>query len=216
MHSSSQDHSSSKDTLRIGYTTPARSITGCIWSFHIDNNSATCSFTHSIAFGRIIVVAQCAHRHIHDVTTVNEQWWSMGRENGSELHHWVEFLHNYYMFESVHDGNHDGVCRIFVRLFCKLWGFFNYRWHYVEHFFYYQECNSAAHIPVHKGLLDKPQHLVLFSEQSFSASVLWFFCLHQPWLPATLGNSTLSFWHAQWLSPSPCSVAPAVPAIRKH
>ena len=46
---------------------------------------------------------------------VNEQWRSMGRQMCSEFHHRGEFLHNYwYTFESVHDGDHDGVIRIFI------------------------------------------------------------------------------------------------------
>jgi len=44
----------------------------------------------------------------------------MGRQKGSELHHQGEFLHNYCMFESVHDGDHDGVVRIFVSLSYEL------------------------------------------------------------------------------------------------
>jgi len=44
-----------------------------------------------------------------------------------------EFLHNYYTFESVHDGYHDSVVRIFIGLFCKLWHFFNlhHQLHYI-------------------------------------------------------------------------------------
>ena len=41
----------------------------------------------------------------------------MAINKDSELHHRREFLHN-YAFESVHDGNHDGVVRI-VGLSCK-------------------------------------------------------------------------------------------------
>ena len=102
-----------------------KSVTGCIWSFHTENSLAMGLFTHAIAFGHIIVVAQRTHRHIcDDATAIDEQWWSMGRQKGSELHHQGEFLHNYYMFESVHDGDHDSVVRIFVSLSCELWGFF--------------------------------------------------------------------------------------------
>jgi len=43
---------------------------------------------------------------------------------GSELHCQCEFLHNYYTFESVNNGDHDGVVRIFVALSCELWDFF--------------------------------------------------------------------------------------------
>jgi len=43
-----------------------------------------------------------------------------GRQKGSELHHHGEFLHNYYTFESVHDGDHNGVVRISVGLSGKL------------------------------------------------------------------------------------------------
>ena len=45
-----------------------------------------------------------------------------GRQKRSELHSRGEFLHNYYMFESMHDGDHDGVVRIFVGLSCELGG----------------------------------------------------------------------------------------------
>ena len=34
-----------------------------------------------------------------------------------------EFLHNYYTFQSVHDGEYDGAVRTFVALSCELWGF---------------------------------------------------------------------------------------------
>jgi len=42
------------------------------------------------------------------------------RQKSSELYHRGEFLHNYYMFKSVNNGDHDGVVRIFVGLSCKL------------------------------------------------------------------------------------------------
>jgi len=78
------------------------------------------SFTYAIAFGHIIVVASTCIRT--DVTTViDEQWWSTGRQKRSELQHQGEFLHNYYMFESVNDGDHNGAVRIFVGLSCELW-----------------------------------------------------------------------------------------------
>ena len=48
------------------------------------------------------------------------RWTIYGKIKGSELHHRSVFLHNYYTFESVHDGDHDGVVRIFVGLFCEL------------------------------------------------------------------------------------------------
>jgi len=51
----------------------------------------------------------------------------MAINKGSELHPRGEFLHNDYAFESVHDGDHDSVVRIFVCLSCKLWGFINLR-----------------------------------------------------------------------------------------
>ena len=35
-----------------------------------------------------------------------------------------EFLHNYYMLESVHNGNDNSIVRIFIGLFCELWSFF--------------------------------------------------------------------------------------------
>jgi len=72
-------------------------------------------FTHAIVFGRIIVLTQCTHCHIRDVTTaIDEQWQSTGGQKSIELHHRVEFLHNYYAFESVHDGNHNGIVKIFI------------------------------------------------------------------------------------------------------
>ena len=49
-----------------------------------------------------------------------------GKTKGSELHYQSDFLHDYYMFKSVHNGNHDSVVRIFVDLSCELWGFFDY------------------------------------------------------------------------------------------
>ena len=98
------------------------------------NSLATHSFTHAIPFDCIIVVDQYMHRHVRDVITViDKQWWSMGRQKGSELHHWNDFLHNYYTFESVHDGDNDGVVKMFVGLSCQLWGLFIL--HYVEHIF---------------------------------------------------------------------------------
>jgi len=38
------------------------------------------------------------------------------------------------LFESVHDGNHDGIVRIFVDLSCEPWGFFSLRHqlHYIK------------------------------------------------------------------------------------
>jgi len=77
-------------------------------------------------------VAQRMYRHIHDVT-IQLQSTSNGdqggRQKGSELHHRVEFLRNYYTFESVHDGDHNSV-----GLSC---GFFNYIvLHYMEQFFF--------------------------------------------------------------------------------
>ena len=64
-------------------------------------------------------------------------------KKGLILHHQGKFLHNYYTFVSVHDGNHDDVVRIFVGLSCELWGFFNYiRLHHITgHIFLYQERN---------------------------------------------------------------------------
>ena len=38
----------------------------------------------------------------------------MAINKGSELHRRGEFLHSYYTFESVHDGDHDGVVKIVV------------------------------------------------------------------------------------------------------
>jgi len=43
-----------------------------------------------------------------------------GKAKGSEFHHRAEFLHNYYTFQSAHDGDHDSVVRIFVGLSCEL------------------------------------------------------------------------------------------------
>jgi len=44
------------------------------------------------------------------------------RQKRSELHNRGEFLRNFYMFESMNDGDHDGVVRIFVGLSCELGG----------------------------------------------------------------------------------------------
>ena len=82
----------------------------------------------------------CQRVH-HHVTAIDEQWRSMGRQKGPELHHWGEFLHNYYMCESVHDSDHNGVVRTFVALSCELWGLIIYL-HYMEQFFPYQECKE--------------------------------------------------------------------------
>jgi len=72
-----------------------------------------------------IVMAQCMHRHVCDITTaIDEKWQSKGRQKGSELYRQGEFLHSYYTFESVNDCDHDDVVRIFVGLSCELWGFF--------------------------------------------------------------------------------------------
>ena len=77
------------------------------------------SFTHTIAFGHIIVFP--AHTYVRDVTSaIDEQWQSMGRQKRSELHHRGEFLHNYYTFESVHKDDHDSGVKIFVGLSCEL------------------------------------------------------------------------------------------------
>ena len=64
-----------------------------------------------------------------------------GKTKFSQLHHRGEFLHNYYMFESMNNTDHDSVVRTFpesceVSLIIYL--------HYVERFqfFYYQECNE--------------------------------------------------------------------------
>ena len=43
-----------------------------------------------------------------------------GKTKGLRIPPLSEFLHNYYMFESVHDGDHDGVVRIFIGLSCEL------------------------------------------------------------------------------------------------
>jgi len=37
-----------------------------------------------------------------------------GKRKGSELHHQDEFLYNYYTFESVYDGDHNGAVRVFA------------------------------------------------------------------------------------------------------
>jgi len=67
-------------------------------------------FTHALVFGHIIIGAQCTHHHVRDVTTaINEECRSKGRQKGLELHHRGDFLQNHYMFESVHDGDHDSV-----------------------------------------------------------------------------------------------------------
>ena len=49
------------------------------------------------------------------VTSSPAKWhsqWPAGRQKRSQLHH--QFLHNYHMKVSMHDGNLDGVMRIFV------------------------------------------------------------------------------------------------------
>ena len=43
-----------------------------------------------------------------------------GKTKGSELHYQGGFLHNYNIFEAVHDGNYDGIGRVFVGLSCEL------------------------------------------------------------------------------------------------
>ena len=51
-------------------------------------------------------------------------------------------MHSYYTFESVHDGDHDGVV---IGLSCELWGFLKYiTLHYVTQFFPYQEYNVTV------------------------------------------------------------------------
>ena len=70
-----------------------------------------------------------------------------GRHKGSELHHQGAFLQDYYTFESSHDGDHDGIVRLFVGLSCELGGYLVYvidyiTLHYAAQFFYYQECNK--------------------------------------------------------------------------
>jgi len=58
-----------------------------------------------------------ARAYVRDVTTaIDEQWRSTGRQKRSYLHQRGEFLHNYYTFDSLYDGDHDGVVRIFVGL----------------------------------------------------------------------------------------------------
>ena len=79
-----------------------------------------CSFTHTIAFGHITFVAQHAHRHVIDVKTeIDEQWnrWKDKRAQKSTTE--VSFC-TIIMFESVYNGDHDSVVRIFVGLFCEL------------------------------------------------------------------------------------------------
>jgi len=49
-----------------------------------------------------------------------EQWWTTGRQKGSDLHHQGEFLHNYCMSESVYDSDHDSVFRNFIGLSFEL------------------------------------------------------------------------------------------------
>jgi len=57
----------------------------------------------------------------HNCDWRDKQWQSTRRQNGSEIHHRGEFLHKYYMFHSVHDGDYGGAFRIFVGLSCELW-----------------------------------------------------------------------------------------------
>ena len=42
------------------------------------------------------------------------------RRKGLVLDHKGEFLHNYYMSESLYDGDRDSVVRIFIRLSSEL------------------------------------------------------------------------------------------------
>jgi len=70
-----------------------------------------------------------------------------GRQKRSKLHNRGEFLHNYYMFEPMHDGDHDGVARILVGLSCELGGLIVYLINclrYEAQFLSYQECNCLA------------------------------------------------------------------------
>ena len=98
-----------------------------------------------------------ARTYVRDViTAINEQWRSMGRQKRSEFHYQGEFLHN-CTFESVYNGDHNGVVRIFVGLFLRAVRFdylFNYiMWNFSptrsvitlrRTIFFYQECNSSA------------------------------------------------------------------------
>ena len=73
---------------------------------------------HAIAFGHIIVVAQ--HIHVHDITTaIDKQWQSAGRQRAQNSTTKVSFC-TINMFELVHNSNHDGVVRIFIRFSCEL------------------------------------------------------------------------------------------------
>jgi len=44
----------------------------------------------------------------------------------------------------MHDGDHDGLVRIFAGFSCELGGLINYL-HYAAQFFLYQECNITRH-----------------------------------------------------------------------
>ena len=76
--------------------------------------------------------------------TANDSWivrssnGGQWRDKMAQYHDQGEFLHNSYTFVSLHDSNHDGVVRIFVALFCKLWG---YLFTLCGTTFPYQECN---------------------------------------------------------------------------
>lgn len=71
------------------------------------------------------------------IDKVNHCQWKI---KCSQLHNQGGFLHNYWMKESVHDGNHDGVVWIYV---CLLW-VLNVWLIFCRKFFTYQECNAQT------------------------------------------------------------------------
>ena len=133
--------------LSVAYRTCKNQSQSVSWSFHPENSLATHSLTR--AFGRIIVVA--ARAYVRDVTTaIDEQWRSTEEDKSAHISTTEvsfcrgEFLRNYYTLESVYDGDHDGVVRIFVGLSYEPGRLISYL-HYVEQFFPYQECNIILH-----------------------------------------------------------------------
>ena len=65
---------------------------------------------------------------------------STARQKRSYLHHQGEFQHQNCTVGTVHDSDHNGVVRIFVRHSCHLNELFILII-YAAQFFLYQECN---------------------------------------------------------------------------
>ena len=71
---------------------------------------------------------------------------STARQKRSYLHHQGEFQHQNCTVGTVHDSDHDGVVRIFVRHSCHLNELFTLiiLIIYAAQFFLYQECNVCT------------------------------------------------------------------------